>query len=766
MNKLFKWIGSLIEKKPILTLLVMLAIFAALITGVLNMEMATGNETLVQTDNEVYISNSQMEGSFGGESILVLFTDNTQDNLLSKENIQKMWNIEKKFRDESNIFSFVSPASLLSQMIEVQNKQTTSQALSSNDGLNTGIENKLISMEMINQSTIEKIIYDENNEVKSMFSDVIIDDQNILMAIKLQGNLDDSYKDNIVKELTTALESENFETINYVISGKPVLDYSLRTEMKTNMIIMVSLAVLVMFVVLTLVFKVKWKMLSLGIILISVIATLGFMGILSVPITMVSMAVFPILIGLGIDYSIQFHNRYEEEKSAKKTIMNIGKAVATAVFATVLGFISLYASPVPMIQDFGKMLTIGVIISFIGSIFLLIPILHLIENNKKDKKVNETVKKKDKKEKPNLLENLLTTSTKWVLKYSIPILIITISLSSFGFLTDKYVGVETDIETFMPQDMAALKDIKKIREKLGSTDQIVIYIKDSNILEKQNIDWIRDNVKSIEENYDEIVVGVKSIDALVNNFSQKENINQMEYVGIINSLPKQQVSMFLNKSSTESVILINIKHVSTEELQSFVDQLKNLSNDTTMEIQITGKSVLDIEMVNGLTSGRVKMTIIGLVLVFTALLLIYKNPFKALIPILPVILILGASSGLMYWLGIKYTPITATLGALVLGMGTEMTVMILERYLEERKSGKKKVESMITTVTKIGKAIVASGLTTIGGFSVLMASQFIILRDFGLMTVINITLALISTFVILPPIIILLDRFIVPKKKI
>ncbi len=68
------------------------------------------------------------------------------------------------------------------------------------------------------------------------------------------------------------------------------------------------------------------------------------------------------------------------------------------------------------------------------------------------------------------------------------------------------------------------------------------------------------------------------------------------------------------------------------------------------------------------------------------------------------------------------------------------------------------------TATRIGKAIVASGLTTVGGFSVLMTSQFIILRDFGFMTVINISLALLSTFIVLPAIILLLDKVILSKK--
>ncbi len=941
MKKLFKKIGKLIDKKPVKVLLVTIVLFAILITGVSSMRLATGNETLVQSDNEVYISNEQMENTFGGDSILILFTDDTKENLLSLENIEKMWELEQRFQYEENIFSFISVASIVHQITEQQSIEIIKQVLSISEGLEDmstklieignelnqkelmdpqGIEEMLnglsdsteafnnlinaqdnltiglgqlqdglfvtanglgeastqlkaltnlaggnqeliaklnaisenikksslgiktmgenstnfiegtentssaltnISNNLSNQTStmqdglsggisidelqemaagfitmgenlgdiasglemfyskssmmvadipgdqaeLDAILYDENNELRSIFNDVIIDNYNSLMVVKLQGNLEDEYKDQISKDITIALENEEFKSISYIISGKPVLDSSLRDEMQTNMMMMVGLAILIMFLVLSLVFKVKWKMLSLGIIMVSVIATLGFMGILSVPITMVSMAVFPILIGLGIDYSIQFHNRYEEEKSVKKTVSQIGKAIAIAVFATVLGFISLYASPVPMIQDFGKMLTIGVIISFIGSMFLLLPILHFRDKDNKKKKSSKKKSKEKQVVKENALDKMLKFSTRIVIKLAIPILIIVVSLAAAGFLVDSEVGVETDIETFMPQDMEALTDIHTIRDTVGSTDQIVVYIKDDDVLTDENASWIQFKTNSIENNYPEMVVGVKSIDTLVSNFSPDEELTYEQYIDIINTLPENQVEMFVNEDRTESVIIINIKHLSTDDMQDFITQLVDETDDTYMEVMITGKSALDVEMVNGLTSGRVEMTIIGLILVFLALLLIYRNVFKALIPIIPVGLIIGMSSGVMYLLDIKFTPITATLGALVLGMGTEMTVMLLERYLEERKKGKMKVEAMITTVTRIGKAIVASGLTTVGGFSVLMASEFIILRDFGLMTVVNISLALFSTFIVLPPIILLFDKLLFSRKE-
>lgn len=933
---MFKLIGKRIEKTPFKVLLATILVFALLIAGAIKVTMATGNETLVDVDSDAYISNNTMEKNFGGDSILVLF-EGEKDELLSLSHMEKMWNVEKQFTYEENIFSFMSPSSIVhqtsdrqsimfkeqvgnigeglreislkltevgtelsskdikdpkeieeklnglsnitgafDQLITGQNKLAqgagelqnglfkTSEGLKSastqlvqlsnlagenqelkmkinaiaenigksSDGLSTMAQNTgnlaeganntasgLASMssqltsettemkeglsgginpdelkemaagfitigenlgkmseglEMFysksgmmiadipdTQEALDEILFDENMVLRAVFDDVVIDDTHTMMVIKLQGNLEDTDKDAVYADVKDALEKEDFGNVTYVLSGKPVLDSSLRTEMKSNMQIMIALALVIMFIILLAVFHVRWRVLSLGVIFISVIATLGFMGIMSVPMTMVSMAVFPILIGLGIDYSIQLQNRYEEEKSVTITLTQIGKSVFIAVLATVLGFISLYASPVPMIKDFGKMLTIGVIISFIGSIFLLMPILHIRDTT------GEKIRKLDKGsfEKETRLDRALQGTTRFVLKYSAAIIIIAIAMAGFGFSVDHKIGVETDIETFMPQDMEALENIHKVRDVVGSTNQMAIYMEGENLLTKDNLDWMETVTQEISTTFEDKVVDVKSINTLVNIMSQE----QMEFDAVLNvieDIPVQQKKMFLSEENDKSVILLNIAHMSTDELQQFVIDLNQIVEDAPMTVEVTGKSVLDVEMVKGLTEGRVKMTIIGLALVFGALLLLYRNLAKAFIPIFPIILIIGMSSGIMHLLGISYTPITATMGALVLGMGTEMTIMLLERYIEERALGKEKLEAMLKTVTKIGKATLASGLTTIGGFSVLMASQFVILKDFGLMTVINISLALISTFIVLPTIIVLLDRFIVKEKEI
>ena len=630
------------------------------------------------------------------------------------------------------------------------------------DGLNTFHEKSgmMIPYFPHNQKELDNILY-EDGVLRNIFSDTVMDDNHMMLMIKLKGNLEDSTIDSIFEDVSYAMEKENFD-INYIVSGKPVLDSSLRTEMKSNMVIMVASAVALMFIILNLVFKVRWRVLSLGIIFVSVIATLGLMGHLNVSMTMVSMAVFPILIGLGIDYSIQFQNRYEEEQSVKITLTQIGKAVGLAVLATVLGFVSLFASPVPMIQDFGKMLTIGVGVSFVGSIFLLMPILgarDTVASKARDFRIKDY-------DKPTVLDKILGATGKVVTKLAPIILIISIGLATFGIIADTKVGVETDIETFMPQDMDALHDIHYIRDIVGSTNQMIIFMEDDNLLSEENLQWMRDTVDEVKGEFSSNIVDIKFIDNLVGNFSEIEDLNFKEYINIVEKdIPAAQRKMFINDEMDKGVILMNVEHMATEELQDFVENMDSMLKDAPMKTSITGKSVLDVEMVKGLTDGRLKMTIIGLSLVFVALLLLYRSFSRALVAVLPVVLIVGMSGGIMNLLRFKYTPITATLGALVLGMGTEMTIMLLERYLEERNLGKEKEEAMSITIKNIGKATVASGLTTVGGFSVLMTSKFVILKDFGLMIVINISLALIATFVILPALIWILDRFIVYGKQ-
>lgn len=935
MKSFFAKIGSSIHKNPFKLLFIFTIIMVGMIIGATRMQMATGNETLVQSDDPIFVATQKMESTFGGDSVLVLIESSDEKSLLNVENMRLLYRIQQQLTYEEEIFSIVSPATIVNQISEKQKEMLIENIASMGDGLKlmgdslSEVGQTLLALDMVDpqemiemlnqlseltdkldqlsggqqklanglgnvevnlmqtsagltslsdqlrqltsnltdqqalpilaiseqlkktasgltsmsentqpmqdaatntaqaldnlsinleetfsgikdnfaesvspeqlkemadgflkmgeqlrqlsdgldvivekspmmeatvvstQDQLDQILYNEDNHLNSMFEDVVIGPDQMLMIIKLEGNLADQKKDELTSTIFDVLDKAEFENADVTVSGKSVLDLSLKSEMKSSMMMMVGLAVLMMLLVLGLIFKVKWRMLSLGVIFVSVIATLGFMGWVSVPVTMVSMAVFPILIGLGIDYSIQFHNRFEEEGDIENTSRHIGKAVFVAVIATMLGFISLLSSPVPMIQDFGKMLTIGVFISFLGSLFLLLPTLRaaqFVQNKGKD------AQHKPLSNSHAFMHRFLAKGARFTIKFRYLILAVFVLIAGYGVYVDSKISVETNIETFMPQDLPALDDIRKVRSVIESTDQIVVYFEADNVLAEQNYTYIQDKTTLLQAHYADKIADVKSINQLVMNVNSAKELSTTEQLEFIRDLPDSQRRMFVSADAQEAIIILQIKPLSTQALEALIVDIHDVFSDAKMNVSLTGKSMLDVEMVGGLTQGRVMMTLLGIALVLLALLFIYRNLAKALLPIIPVTLIIGISSAVMYVLKVDWTPITATLGALVLGMGTEMTIMMMERYLEDRQMGKSKIDAIQQSVAQIGKAILASGLTTIGGFSVLLFSSFAILKDFGLMTMVNISLALISTFVILPPLLYLFDGFVVKKE--
>lgn len=222
--------------------------------------------------------------------------------------------------------------------------------------------------------------------------------------------------------------------------------------------------------------------------------------------------------------------------------------------------------------------------------------------------------------------------------------------------------------------------------------------------------------------------------------------------------PEEQQQIAKLKQNSQKLIQLSERMNKTGEKSAALPQVSEQTKD--METTVTGKSVLDVEMVSALTTGRYKMTLLGMGLVFLGLPVIYRHSVKAFVPLLPIVLIVGWSGAFMALMGINYTPLTAALGALIIGIGTEFTILILERFYEERKKGASKLDAISTANQKIGKAIFVSAITTIGGFSALLTSDFVILSNFGMMTLINISLALFSTMVVMPPILVIMDRFV------
>ena len=119
-------------------------------------------------------------------------------------------------------------------------------------------------------------------------------------------------------------------------------------------------------------------------------------------------------------------------------------------------------------------------------------------------------------------------------------------------------------------------------------------------------------------------------------------------------------------------------------------------------------------------------------------------------PLAPVVLA-GGWSALVLWASrIPLNPMSAALGALTIAIATEFSVILSARFHEEREAGRGLAEALRAAYARTGAAVLASGLTATAGFAVLIASDISMLRDFGLVTVIDLAVALLGVMVALP----------------
>lgn len=200
--------------------------------------------------------------------------------------------------------------------------QTLSNALI---GISNNLANLSINLKQIQKNfnafepgfptsdeTIQMMTHEED-ELRDNFKGFIVSETQIRMVVILNGDVTGEEIDVISNTIYNRLSLEGKED-GVLISGKPILDRSIKSSMMDSMKFMMISAILMMLLILVLIYKVRMRILPIIMVLMAVVGTIGIMGWLSIGLTMVSMAVFPVLIGLGIDYFIQFQTRYEEER--------------------------------------------------------------------------------------------------------------------------------------------------------------------------------------------------------------------------------------------------------------------------------------------------------------------------------------------------------------------------------------------------------------------------------------------------------------------
>ncbi len=775
----FEKLGIFIEKNTLLIFVAMVLLIILSIQNAQLIEMKSGTETFVEKNSPLYQEFDHLYlANFGTDSFAVMVEG---DEVLEMDVLKAIERLEKLVSPMQGVIGISSTAAVIK---EANMEKTGRYRIPESDS---------------------EIIRLSETILPQKLATILPDRTHSIMFVEMKGDTSEEMKQEILRETKKATYLAGFPPgYEVIVTGNSAFDIAMQREMSTSMAPLLVISAFLMVIVLLIVFThVRFKLLPLGIVLLGIIYTFGAMGYLKIPMSMVSMSAFPVLIGLGIDYAIQFHNRIEEELGKGEceeaaiinTIKHTGPAVLIAVTITSLGFVSLFTSTVPMIQDFGKLILIGVIMCFLASLFIGVAVLYRLDALQKlgirqmlqgkkirragcgDEKDDDTLSNSPNMSNtqgisgissipsapPGKLDLLINKSVGISVKHPFIVLLIASLLCIGGLYVDNFVPIQTDVQTFVPQDMPAKLELGHLFDVIGGTDALNLIVKVDDYRDPEILQWV-DEFSEHEANRPHIYGTSSIVDAIKLKNGGNIPDNEWDIIRILDALPESQKKRFVYGND---MLLINLEMgdavgdiglTGIEEVIAIVEEdLQWIAPPPGVAVTITGNSVAFSTVITALTSGRVAMTLLGLVLVFFGLLVIYRDLVKAATPVITMAMVIGWSGGIMYYLGLEYTPMTATLGALILGVGSEYAILMMERYFEERDNGLDPFEAMDKAGITIGKAIAASGLTTVFGFSSLMASPFSINSNFGLVTVLDVILALIATFLVFPAVVVYLD---------
>jgi len=737
MKNPYQWLADAINNHTWAVAGVAGAIFILALFGLSMVTMETGDDTYIDKNTPRGALLAHYKDTYGSNAIMLIYE---ADSVRSPDALRYIDHLQEDLRNERYVDSVSGVVDLL--------KQANGGTLPSS------------------KAEIDAIIGEAPPE---MVERMLPSDLMTISVITLDPGVSMSAQKQVLGNIESTIRiSGPPPGLSVTVSGNPAFSKEMEGEMGGQMGILILAAMLLMVLAVLLLFShVRYSLIPVGVVAVGLIMTFGFMGLSGISISMVVIGAFPVLIGIGIDYAIQFHARFDEEiqrgtipEAVWATVVNLGPSVLIAMSATALGFIAMFFAPVPMVADFGMVCTIGVASCYIAAL-IIVPVFATVMNYRPKKEAPTSGSQEGGLSFIERYDRILGRLAYTVAKHPVPVILLVAVVAAGGNHLDQSVPISADEKTFVPDDMPALRDLEKITRTMGSTSTIPIIVIADDVLSPETLAWI-DQFGIYEQEHNDKITGVASIATLIREHnggvlpSTRGEVND-----VVARIPEPTLKRYLD-GNMEAVL-----EFSTVDMEMSVarDLVKRMQSDATwnnppagVTVKITGTMEMFAAVMDDIAESRTFMTLLGFAFIIGFMILVYRR-FRAISPVIPIIFIVGWNGAIMYLLGLDYTPLTAVLGSMTIGVASEYTILIMERCEEELARGMEFLDAIQIAVQKIGTAITASGMTTVFGFAALTLSTFNIISNFGIVTVITVGFSLLGAIVVMPAVLSLMYRY-------
>jgi len=811
MQRFWGWLALNLGKHAFYVTLGIALLTVLFVFGITRLEFATSQDSYLNEDDQVHIDNIRYQELFGGQAVLVLFTaedGQTISDLMNTDNQEQLEAIAADLKARPDlVISVVTPKVALQWTDNLIQRTPDGQPATSPTESTAGLAllhaieddpspegkaarqaDSLTTLDrlnaipaadrvMTNPEWVNFLLFDNQDEIRRSLQPVFPDREHAQMIVRLIGNagIDEEGEGALFVRNTVdaAVADGAFSNAEVTVTGASYFLKDINDYLKGGMLQLGAIAVVVMMIILLLMFHVRWRLLPLGIVLVGVIWGFGLAGFLGIPLTLVTIAGLPVMLGIGIDYAIQMHARVEEEviidrdpHPIQESARGLGPALLVVTFDAVFAFAALRFAQVPMIRQFGALLTVGIIVICFTSIVLPLAILGIREYK------SRTTGRDFREGFLGRLTVGLGSLPTWVA----PLLAIA-SLAIFfgGLAVEEELELQTDPIQWVDQDSKSINDFRHVEEETGSSSEFSFFLETTPeaVFAQPTVDFVADLSEDLLEQYgDEIPPGKISPELLTATSLVTTVDYAIEVPGGSSLNPRSgdveaayavapediQLST-VNPGQGAQNLIFRYGDRTLQERAVTVNEIReSVEPPEGVRATPSGLAVVGVGLLENLEANRILLTYLAIIFVGVFLAIRLKSIVRSLLSLVPVGIATGAASIIAWAASLKLSPMTAVGGPLIVAVCTEFTSLILLRYLEERRRGLWPRQATNVAAARTGRAFIVSALTGIAGVLVISSSSLPLLRDFGLIVGMNVAVALLSALVVLPPLLVWADN--------
>lgn len=606
-----------------------------------------------------------------------------------------------------------------------------------------------------------------------------------LIQVRLRNGLSEAQRREAISDIRSAVGMPEWKLRfgTYEVTGVPVLVEELTDSISRSILVLLIAATLVMALTLGIVFRSRLRLVPLAVALAATGLTFGTLAISGLSLTMASIAVIPILIGLSVDYAIQLQSRGEEggeplPEAIERVARRGAPTIITAAAATAAGFLVLALSPMPMVRGFGILLVIGIVMAVACALTLGVAIQAVMAGRRAPDWVQAAGRAWH--EAGEIVSGL--RPARWVaaharrlgsqtldlgLRYPGRFLAVALVLAAVGWVAESQLKVESDIQRLVPSSLPALRGLEELQRTSGVGGEVNVLVEARDISDPRVVAWMTEYQRRVlqKAGYDP-ARGCRDAElcpafSLPDLFATSGTLKSRESVrSILDAIPPYLRQNVISQDRRTATLGFGIRLMGLDRQYEVLQQMqKELNPPAGVSARLAGLPVLTAAANDEIASPerRVINLVGGLLAVGFVLLIALRSVRRALVPLVPIVLATGWSALVLFVSRIDLNPLSVVLGTLVVAIATEFSVLLSERFRQERRGGLGVGEALRRTYRSTGAAVLASGATAIAGFAVLVFSDIRMLRDFGVVTVIDLAVALVGVLVILPPVLVLAE---------